>query len=70
MAQLTERPLTAMELADKLNLSKEKVWGLMRAGKIPVIDYGHRAKRFLLSDVWTAIYGDGPAAIKSKQEED
>jgi hypothetical protein len=31
--------------------------------------YGERTKRFLLSDVWTALYGEGPPASKVNQEE-
>jgi hypothetical protein len=72
MPQLTERPLTALQLSKKLNITEPRVWALTRAGKIPYINsLGERTKRFLLSDVWKAIYGDGPTtAIKTKKEEE
>jgi predicted site-specific integrase-resolvase len=55
VTKMSDRPLTAKELAERLG---EKIFTIQRWGRakvIPVIDLGHRTKRFDFESVKAAL---------------
>ena len=53
---MTERLLTAVEVADLLSVPKTRVWSMSRRGEIPTVRLGRREVRYRPQDVdaWIA----------------
>jgi excisionase family DNA binding protein len=60
--------LTVPQLAEKLQISKNKVRLLYRERKIPIIKLGYRNIRFLWSDVLQALKVSSDPRVKEIRE--
>jgi excisionase family DNA binding protein len=56
LGAMTQRLLTAVEVADLLAVPKTRVWSMSRRGKIPTVRIGAREVRYRAEDIdqWTA----------------
>jgi excisionase family DNA binding protein len=56
MSAMTQRLLTAVEVADLLAVPKTRVWSMSRRGEIPTVRIGAREVRYRAEDIdaWIA----------------